>query len=170
MKFVTPLAISLMKYGQPGFTSPGTFRLRSFYSLDGLHLHQFAHLVSCRHHLWGSKSKARRHLVRAAPASRRGSPPEGINHSSRVSGLNRSRTKHRTRSKSAFLNLGSSLRAMVRHSPHSLRRARREEGATSSRLEQLWLKEESVIITGTAPDTYVRRCSHTEVIERAPAE
>lgn len=58
----------------------------------------------------------------------------------------------------------------MRHSPHSLRRERREEGATSSRLEQLWLKEKSFLVAGTAPDTYVRRCSHTEVLERAPAK
>lgn len=56
LKFVTPRATWLTKSGIPGFTSPGTFRLRSFYSLDGLLLRQFAHLVSCGHHQWGSKS------------------------------------------------------------------------------------------------------------------
>lgn len=59
VKFVTLLTPSPAESGQPGITTPGTFRPWSFDSFDGLLLCWFAHRISCGRRLQGSKSRTR---------------------------------------------------------------------------------------------------------------
>jgi hypothetical protein len=162
--------ISLAQSGQPGFTSPGTFRLRSCYSLDGLLLSQFAYPISCRHHLWGSKSRVRRLVSRAASASRRWIWPEGFHPLSTCKRLRPKPKQTQQLLRFYFSQPVPSAWVVVRHSPHSLRRDRREEGVASFQLKPLKSNEKSFLVTGAALDTYVHRCPHAEALERAPAK
>lgn len=57
LRFLAPLATSLLESDLPGIATPGNFHLRIFRPSDGFFFQQrFACLISYKHHLWGSKS------------------------------------------------------------------------------------------------------------------